>query len=294
MDITLMLTQYKIGNTYYGFDPDTKQLMSFPDEPTLKMFFPKGIDPKAQDLPFSPNDGLVVAANQNPGKAVDANTLQISQNQPQGITQFDPSSVGISPELWATLSEADKAFVESISGVLKSQYDQGQTNVSINQDLLNKALVAAQNDPNIIAKYGDAAKVAANDLSYNLASINSNYATADHLQKLQMEKDRKDLAEAEAGAGRAYSGFRKQAEELLGASQANIIQSSRSALKDNIRNLGSTYEKAYGSDALKNLPPISAGGETYTPMGGLTGTVPGQKQADIETRQQQIFNNEKV
>ena len=290
-----MLQQYKIQNTYYGYDDQTKELVAFPDEPTLRKYFPQGIDPKAKPLPLSEKDGLVVAANQNPGKAIDVNTLKEAANQPKTIEPFDPNKYGISPEIWNSLSNADKAFVESTTSLLQGQFDAGQSNVSINQDLLNKALISAQNDPNIISRYGDAAKIASNDLSFNLGQISANYATEQTQQQMEMAKAKKDLAETEAAAGRAYSGFRGQAENLLGAGQANIIQSTKSQLQQQLQLMGRGYEQQYGSTALKGLSsPISAGGQTYQPIGDITGTIPGQKQSEIEARQLDIYNREKL
>lgn len=288
-----MLTQYKLGNTYYGFNDQTGQFIAFPDIQTLKKYFPQGIDPKAKDLPLSPQDGVVLAANQNPGKAIDIKTLQVMA-QPKEAVPFDPTKWGISNELWATLSPADKAFVESSAGILKGQFDAGQSNVSINQDLLNKALITAQNDPDIIAKYGDVAKTAALDVSFNLGQINSNWATASALEELQLKKQKNDLANTISEAGQTYSGFRKQAEELLGAEQANIIQSSKSALQQKLQTLGRGYETTFGSKALDQLSPMTVGGQSYNPLGGISGTTERAKKADVEAKQANIYNLEKL
>lgn len=280
----MALQQYKVGGTYYGYDPLTGQGIAFPDEKSLKKVFPNGIDPKAMDLPVdptvfnaSPNQPVMGTPYVAPGTTVD---------------NFDPTQYGITPAMWTTLTPADKAFVESIAGTLKSQYDAGQTNVSINQDLLNKALTAAQNDPNIIAKYGDAAKAAASDINFNLGQINANYATAQTQQQLEMAQQRKDLEEQIAAGGQAYSGFRKQAENILGSEQANIIQSSKSALQQKLQDLGRGYESTFGSTELAKLPSLNVGAETYNPLGNITGTAPLAQKADILNRQNQIFNQE--
>jgi len=211
---------------------------------------------------------------------------------------FDPASYGISQELWGTLSSADKAFVESAAGLLKGQFDAGQTNVSINQDLLNKALTSAQTDPDIIAKYGDSAKTAANDIQFNLGQINANYATQQTQQQLEMAQAKKNLQDQIASGGQAYSGFRKQAENILGAQQANIIQSTKSQLQQNLQTLGSQYEKQFGTGALAGLPPLTVGGETYNPIGNTAAPVVGtegiNKQQDIQNRQAQIYNQERL
>lgn len=288
------MIQLKQNNTYYGWDDKTQQLIAFPDMATLLKYFPQGIDKKAQDLPLDPKDGVVMAANQNPGKAIDVKSLRVAATQPKEIVPFDHTKWGISDELWATLRPADQAFVESSAGILQSQFDAGQSKVSINQDLLNKALITAQNDPNIVAKYGDAAKMAASDVQFNLGQINANWATASMLEDLQLKKQRKDLENTVSEAGQTYSGFRKQAEDLMGAEQANIIQSSRSALQQKLQTLGKGYETMFGSAALGLLSPITAGGQSYTPLGGIIGTQGRARQADIESRQIDIYNKEKL
>lgn len=70
-----MLQEYRIGGTYYGYDSQSKQLKAYPTIELFKADFGRNPNPKAATLPFSSNDGLVVAANQNPGKAIDGNTL---------------------------------------------------------------------------------------------------------------------------------------------------------------------------------------------------------------------------
>jgi len=227
------------------------------------------------------------------GSKEEASLKEFAPAAPVTTPEFDPVANGIPLDVWNSLTPGDKAFAESTAGLLRKQYDQGQTNVSINQDLLNKALQAAQTDPNIISKYGDAAKAAASDVQFNLGQINANYATQQNQQQLEMAKQKKDLEDQLADAGQAYSGFRKQAENMLGSQQANIIQSTRSQLQQNLQNLGRNYEQTYGSDALYGLGiPFTAGGIGYQPLQGIKGSAPIAKQQEIESRQAQIFNNE--
>src|SRR5262245_32739241 len=77
----------------------------------------------------------------------------------QPVSTFDPSKYGIDPGLFNSLSPAEKAFVEASGGIIQNQFDAGSANVSVNADLFNKAMQSAQNDPDIIAKYGDALKL---------------------------------------------------------------------------------------------------------------------------------------
>lgn len=254
-------------------------------------------DPKVAGIPTLTDWAIKFGAKEDPTLAEFAATAPgtTTTNSVTTSTPFDPTSYGISPDLWKTLSPADKAFAESTATLLKNQFDAGQTNVSINQDLLNKALQSAQTDPNIIAKYGDAAKTAASDIAFNLGQINANYATAQSQQQLELAKQRKDLEGQLAQAGQAYSGFRRQAEDILGSQQANIIQSTKSQLQQQVQDLGRQYETTFGSAALGQLPtPITAGGETYNPLTGIMGSAPAAKQQEIQNKQSQIFNQERL
>ena len=91
------------------------------------------------------------------------------------------------------------------------------------------------------------------------------------------------------GAGGIISGFNKQAQDQLKASQADVIQSTRSQLQQQIQQLGSSYESKYGSafPGTGGSSTISAGGPltgqvTYNPTGGIIGT---QNQAQYNAEQ---------
>ena len=203
-------------------------------------------------------------------------------------------AAGLTDEQWKALDPSAQAFVQSTYQLLQGQYDQGLANVSINSDLLNKALVSAQTDPNIIAKYGDSLKLNQKGLQDTLAFIDQDYAQSTGLRGMKQESERKALAEQQSEAGRAYSGFRQQAERQLETEQGAVIASSRRELQNKINQLGQGLEQTYGTSGLQQFSPIQAGGLAYNPVGGITGTEAGQKQADIETRQTQIFNRERL
>lgn len=212
-----------------------------------------------------------------------------------GNTPFDPTAYGISQDVWSTLSPADQAFVQSAAGILSSQYNQGATNVSINQDLMNKALTAAQTDPTIVATYGDAAKEGLQALQFNLGQINASWNTATAVQNQNLLQQKKDLADQYAAAGTAYSGFRQQAKEQLATSQADVIQSSRSQLQQQLQSLGSQYESQFGSSATPSLVVNGVGqtpGAQFTPIGGITGTQPLSQQQAVLSKQQSIYADE--
>jgi hypothetical protein len=206
--------------------------------------------------------------------------------------QYNAPPPGIDPSLWQQVDPATQGFLGNVSQLLQGQFNQGMANVSINADLLNKALIAAQNDPDLLAKYGDASKMALSDLQNNLGYINAEFGQNMALMSKEQEQARKSLTESEAAAGRAQSGFRQQAQDLLKQQQGAVIASSKRTLEQQVRQLGSQYESQFGTQALSNAGQIGAGGINYQPYGGITGSVPLQKKGDIQTKQQQIFNAE--
>lgn len=259
------LKQYHVGGTYYGYNSQTGQLVAFASPDQLKKFFPGGIDPNAPPLPSGIDPS---AANKTPGV----------------LTGGAPA--GVDPNLWKQLSPADQAFVGSMDKLAQNQYQQGQANFGVNAQTMQKALELAQNDPTLKAIYGDNAKMALSDLHNSLGFLNAEYAQQFGLMTAEQAKARKDLAEQEAAAGRAQSGFRQQAQGMLQKQQSAVIASSQRQLQQQVRSLGAAYESQFGS---KGLPAIQAGGATYQPYGGITGSQPiAQKQA-TEQKQQEIY-----
>lgn len=61
------LQQYHIGGTYYGYDPNSGQIVAFANMQQLQQYFPNGIDPNAQTLPST---APVQIANSQPGTIV--------------------------------------------------------------------------------------------------------------------------------------------------------------------------------------------------------------------------------
>lgn len=212
-------------------------------------------------------------------------------SQPKATTKpvSTPPPAGVNQALWDQLGAADKAFVQALNTQAQNTYQQGQANYSINAQTMQQALQLAQNDPTIKAEFGDQSKMALNDLHNNLGYINAEYAQQFGLQTAEQAKARQQLTESEAAAGRAQSGFRQQAQDLQQQQQNAVIQSSQRQLQQQVRNIGSQYESRFGSQALAQAGPIQAGGQSYTPYGGITGSQPiAQKQA-VEQKQLQTY-----
>ncbi len=247
-----------------------------------------------------PNNAQVYDAS---GKAVSYDEYIAAGGQPdfsnvqnaQVPAQIDSASVWALPgmsALKATMSPADQAFTESLYKVTQGQIMAGGVG-TVDAGSYNKALQIASEDPAIKATYGDAAKIAAADLAFNIGQITNNQATAQPALQASQLQQKQALEQQIAQSGQAYSGFRKQAEDQLKTQQADVIQSTRSQLQGQIQQLGRSYESSYGSGfpGTGGSSAITAGGPVtgqvnYQPVGGITGTQTyGQTQAAQSTAQ---------
>jgi hypothetical protein len=207
--------------------------------------------------------------------------------------------LGFTDDQINSMSAGDRANWAMTGTYLKKQYDLGVQQTEINAQTFNDAYQKAVNDPIIAAKYADLATTTSKDFANNLQVIATNSMLTGEQQAATMTQEQKDLQEQEAAAGRAYSGFRQQAQGKLDTSQQGIITSTRSKIEQALRESASGVEKLYGSGyaGLSNATtqyrnPLTGQVEniSYQPYGGLTGTVEQSKEADILARQNEIYN----
>lgn len=206
---------------------------------------------------------------------------------------------GITQEIYNQMSPTQQAVVSAAIGAAKSLYGANASNVT-----LQSALEAASNDPTIISKYSEALKIDTNTFQNSLQQIQQSTSTQSQQQQTQFENERKALAESQASAGTAYSGFRKQAENQLAQSENNIVESSRSQSQKELQDLTNAFEQKYGSSATPTssqmiLNPLNSSQTSISGLatnntptydtieskttGGITGTQPIAKQQEINS-----------
>ncbi len=163
----------------------------------------------------------------------------------------------------------------------------------INQQTYNEALAAATKDPTITQKYGEALQTASSSLQSNLGTLTGQYTQEQAANQRQFLQQQKDLADAAANAGQAYSGFRQKAKENLNASQNDIIQSSRRQLGQSLQGLIQPFEARFGTQQLQqtlgSANPGVQGDVLYNPVGNLQGTESLAKQSDILSKAQSLY-----
>lgn len=190
-----------------------------------------------------------------------------------------------------------KAILSAVADIAANAAAIGKPTVSFAE-----ALSLAAKDPNIVAKYSDALKLDSQAFQQSLMQLQQATDTNQRLQQTKFENERRQLADASAAAGQAYSGFRGRAQKELAASENGIVQSSRAQTQKSLQDLTTAFESKYGSAA---TPPATAtfldpsasadvgisglaapgGGGTSTlagqMAGGITGSEPINKAADI-------------
>ena len=201
--------------------------------------------------------------------------------------------MGLSEAQIASLSQGDIAMFSAMSDYITKQNSNGTTGAFD----INQALAAAQNDPDIAAKYGDSLKTGLADFARGVNQLQTGANIWSNQQSQDMENARKNLQDTEAGAGRAYSGFRQQANQQLKNTQTGVIQSEKSQLEKNVADMGSAFEKQYGTTATpaNNMTfnnPLTGTQENigYNPVGGITGTNPLSEKGDILTKQSDLMS----
>lgn len=174
---------------------------------------------------------------------------------------------------------------------IQKQYEAGKTVTDINTQTFQQIYDATKNDPTIQAKYGDELKFGERDFLTSLENYQFQTGLTGTKQAQQIFDERRALAEQEAEAGRAYSGFREQAKSKLDTAQSGIIQSTQRQIKSDLEKAGSAFEQKYGTASLQAQTPLAATyvnpltGQTenygYSPIGNVAGTQPAAKAAEI-------------
>ena len=231
-----------------------------------------------------------------PQQAASSSAAPVSSANPASAAQDIQSKLsmfGISEEQYKNLTPGEQTAVLAIGDVLTKQIEAGkQIPVNLTPEDLSKLWSEAESDPVISQYYGDAIKVAGADFQQSLSQISGAFTQQEADYQRQFKEQQKNLAETEAEAGRAYSGFRGQAKEKLAKDQSSIIQSSRRQLQSDVYNLGSQFEKQFGTAALTAQGTPSVEGTSYSPYGGIAGSVNTQKLSDVENRYQNLQSNE--
>ncbi len=216
------------------------------------------------------------------------------QSSPAATT---PTKPGVPVTPTTPQPSAQKAMLSAVADVAQSAAATGKPPVTFAE-----ALNLAKNDPNIVAKYADMAKLDTNSFSQSLEQLRTASATDQQNMQTQFENDRRKLAESAAASGQAYSGFRGRAQEQLKQSETGIVTSSRAQLQKSLQDLTTSFEAKYGTGsstaatASFNNPLLSSdvgisglatpgtGGATTLAgnlAGGITGTVKPAKEGDI-------------
>lgn len=206
--------------------------------------------------------------------------------------------LGLSDAQIASIPSGQKAVFAGIGDYITKQYESG----GVNSVDLDAAFKAASTDPDIVAKYGDSLKEGVQQFQTTLQSYQTSLTQGMSDAERQFTADRKKLADTEADAGRAYSGFRMQATDKLNNDETSIINSSISAAKDKLNSMSQSFESKYGTDAYKQYlgaSPALAFKNAATglqdsvavaPLGGIAGSDPLGNKSDVLTKESDLLS----
>lgn len=207
-------------------------------------------------------------------------------------------NLGFSDDTIKNLTDSQRNMFAALGKSITAQYDANKTvPPTFTAADLDRIMKEAQNDPNIDNYYKEQLRVGVSDFTRAVDSLGKDYNAIKAENERQFGFQRKDLSEAEAAAGRAYSGFREQAKTRLQGDQNNIIESSRRNLQKNVDTLGSSFEKTFGSSAVPGGPNLGLAGEAgadaaYNPTGGVAGTQENSRLVDTRQRYNDIIADE--
>ena len=208
-----------------------------------------------------------------------ANSYGIKENP-----QLDPSYINLSkyftPEQINGMPPDIKTGLAAFIDVQTKNFEAGKVNADINAKNWNDAMATAASDPAIVNKYGDALKTAITTTNTALQNTTEQFKQDTATTTRQQNLDTKQLNANEDVAGRAYSGFRAQAQAKLKLDQNDIIKSSLRTLQQNVQNEVKPFETTYGTPALNELTPPANAPASYNPIGGVAGSEPLAKAAD--------------
>src|SRR5258708_25096089 len=157
---------------------------------------------------------------------------------------YNPSwaTYGVSQDVWNSMNATQQT---SVAIGLSSSLDNYAANASSLS--LQDAIKSASQDPNIIAKYADMLKIDQTQLTQSIKDAQTSLSTESQKNQQEFENDRKALAEQQAAAGTAYSGFREQAQNQLAANETAVVTSSRAAAQKKVNDATSAFESKYGT-----------------------------------------------
>lgn len=246
-----------------------------------------------------------VTASGDPGTGTPGTTATNTTGASGTGLTYD-SNYGVTTDQWNQMNDSQRAIIAAAYTAKQTAY-----NTTGQQMTFADALTQAAQDPNIVAKYADAAKLDAQTFQQNIQQLQQASTTGAQNNQIQFENDRKTLADQEAAKGAAYSGFRNLAQQQLGQQESGIVQSSRATLQQNLNNATQDFATKYGTAATTpatttfNDPfagsNISLSGQ-YNPNangatslsgvlpGGITGSQPIAQQQDINAKAQDIYN----
>lgn len=231
------------------------------------------------------------------------------------FAQLDPESQALIAYYYNISSKQDtdrvNAFKDALDAAEAEADPYWREQISIVKDELTRTMQGYEMDlstqekslQNKISRINE-------DLTYNKSFLTTEQQAELSRQKKQYEYDLQDTRDTMASRGLTFSSIRNQAEERLGESYEDTVGSATRKYDYNIRNIEveSTRNISDIGDQIANLKETTARAETsavrktegylgssnltdYSKylLGGITGSMTGEKASDVLTRAQSLY-----
>lgn len=202
-------------------------------------------------------------------------------------------ALGLSDDIIKGLTPDQKKMFDSIGTIIQKKYEQNNpVPPTLTTADLDKIMQDAQNDPGIADFYKEQLRQGSQLFLQSMADTTGDFSATRLQQERDMARQQQAFKEQEAAAGRAYSGFRQQAQQQLNADQSGVIQSTRRSLQRNLQSQAGAFEQTFGTGNLNSLggagitTPIE--GVQYTPIGQVAGSMEAARLQDIRNKEQSL------
>lgn len=286
--------QIEAGDRLYDiYGSNWRQLSGYTGDPT-KLQIGTVLNSPTQSInpvtPTTSSNGTATPPKSNADiqKEIDAKNIELAIKQQQLLDNQTLDSMGITQSTKDALGQQGIATMAAIGTAIQSQYEAGKTVPQIlTKEDLDRIFTEAQNDPIIDKYYKEQLTLGKNDFLMAAEYLKAGYEEERRLLADKQTLEKETLANTEAESGRAYSGFRQQAESRLSANQQGLIESTRRSSKYKMQGIGSAFEKQYGTQALNQVNP-SMNDIAYNPQGNIAGQTEADRLDSIRKREQSI------
>lgn len=298
--------QFQQGGTWFGYNPQTQQLIAFPDAQTLQTVMGQPVNAQAPQLPFASNHPMVQGALSTPASAIGITGTPVAASPAAAPGAAQPGSTGALPTKYQTGNAQVDAVLGSMYNFIQGNIASGKTlNPDLNIDANTIQQFINQAHQEIDPYYATLLGSVKDDLIANLQTNAQQYNATIGQEASTFKQNLLNTRENLAGAGLAFSGVRGQQEEQAQSTEQTTLDLDKLRAASTAAAAARQAEQQIGTSGVSGIAfptvqpySVSTAGEGsvtpgsaapyFTPGGGsagsVLGTIPAQQTTDINTR----------